>query len=908
MNVLLSPQHSHFHHHHEASRRSPSRSMSPFNNMIPNNRKRRAEDDGDEMSVSPSSSPAFQSRQLARPNKRVRSSDPTGRPLTLPRLLETLDATQLRSVLQTICERQPEIGEEVVKSAPRPSVECALQVLSDYHDKLRAAFPYGGSTSDYTYFRVKQPLLALIDALADFTPQYLPPNETQAAISLQFLDGATKLVHSLPEWESHSYRHHKENAYDEISKAWALVINEASKKGAGFALHSDGWDQTLTKHNEESGGRLQSAITAMAANVGWVGGNQHSGPPNAAMSQPSILDQLVNGTYGSPVRVGPWPGDQVNGIANPFETTKPRISEYTAAQIATLQSRLEKQLGPEYISSRAGPGGQKVHYIAADKCINLANEVFGFNGWSTSIQNIQVDFVDENPQTLKISLGLSMIVRVTLKDGTFHEDIGYGHIENCKGKAAAFEKSKKEAKTDALKRVLRNFGNVLGNCLYDKDYLGKVTKMKVTPAKFDESKLYRHSDYMKKEQGIVVKVEPKAVVAENDGNDRSSTSAISSVPAVEYAEDDFGDFDMADFGVTEDDHPDGVILPGSHDTSTLHNNNTNENTPGPINGHSNGNNNPHDRHKGPPPPGYPSKPAATTSRPAPQGPRQPQTPYQQGPHRPGGGPYQQQGRPNNNPQQQHPPRPPNHASLAGQQPNRTMTPPPNASTRSHPSHPPVPHPNPNPQPNGGANEPPATFFSARAVVKDIPADGDAGTAFLSAAGGGPGGAKVFNPKAESPSIRKTPGIDHRSSKPVSKSGVHVQPVKRDLDTPVQGQQQGQQQQQAQHNQQRPGAPPNVVNPAMSQVRQIGAPGGPGSGSPLGNRGQYRPLTMKRPAPGGGDHSNNNGGGNAAAGAGGGVGGNRTPLTEVTSNGPPPNGPNGNGAGVVGADVKRQKIG
>lgn len=202
------------------------------------------------------------------------------------------------------------------------------------------------------------------------------------------------------------------------------------------------------------------------------------------------------------------PGEQHNGIANPFEEAKPRISEFTATQIATLQSRLEKQLGPEYLSSRSGPSGQKVHYIAAEKCIALANEVFGFNGWSSGIQNIQVDFVDENPQTFKISLGLSVIVRVTLRDGTYHEDIGYGHIENCKGKAAAFEKAKKEGTTDALKRALRNFGNVLGNCIYDKEYLSKVTKMKVGPVKFDENNLHRHSDFIKKEPEVV-KVEPK---------------------------------------------------------------------------------------------------------------------------------------------------------------------------------------------------------------------------------------------------------------------------------------------------------------------------------------------------------------------------------------------------------------
>lgn len=136
-----------------------------------------------------------------------------------------------------------------------------------------------------------------------------------------------------------------------------------------------------------------------------------------------------------------------------------------------------------------------MHYLAADKCIELANEVFGFNGWSSSIQNVTVDFLDEHPQSLRVSLGLSVIVRVTLRDGTFHEDIGYGNMENCKGKATAFEKAKKQGTTDALKRALRSFGNVLGNCVYDKAYVAKVTKIKAEPRRFTEDNLHRHPDF-----------------------------------------------------------------------------------------------------------------------------------------------------------------------------------------------------------------------------------------------------------------------------------------------------------------------------------------------------------------------------------------------------------------------------
>ena len=269
-------------------------------------RKRKADDDGQDerMSMSPHNSPI--PRSLARPTKKSRANDLQGRPLALPRLLETLDAQSLRSVLQTICERHPDIGSEVVSSAPRPTVDATLEVLSKYQEKLREAFPFGGNSgSDYAYNRVKQPLIELIDALTDFTPHYLPPNESQANISLSYLDSVTTVVHDLPDWDSQSHKHHKDNAYDEISRAWALVIGEASKRGGGFGLHSAGWDRTLSAHNEKSGWRMQAAVNALGNNLGWMGPNSMgSGDPG------SIRNQLLNGTYGSsgtqPVPVSLW--------------------------------------------------------------------------------------------------------------------------------------------------------------------------------------------------------------------------------------------------------------------------------------------------------------------------------------------------------------------------------------------------------------------------------------------------------------------------------------------------------------------------------------------------------------------------------------------------------------------------
>merc|ERR1712042_195970 len=79
-------------------------------------------------------------------------------------------------------------------------------------------------------------------------------------------------------------------------------------------------------------------------------------------------------------------------------------------------------------------------------------------------------------------VGVSAFVRVQLKDGVFHEDIGYGTSEGQRSKALSIEKARKEAVTDGLKRALKSFGNALGNCLSDKDYVRLIgSKPKDTP-------------------------------------------------------------------------------------------------------------------------------------------------------------------------------------------------------------------------------------------------------------------------------------------------------------------------------------------------------------------------------------------------------------------------------------------
>ncbi|NWU83396.1 RAD52 protein, partial [Onychorhynchus coronatus] len=148
---------------------------------------------------------------------------------------------------------------------------------------------------------------------------------------------------------------------------------------------------------------------------------------------------------------------------------------YTASEYQAIQHALRQRLGPDYISSRQAGGGQKVCYIEGHKVISLANEMFGFNGWAHSVTQQNVDFVDLSNG--RFYVGVCAFVKVQLKDGSYHEDVGYGVSEGLKSKALSLEKARKEAVTDGLKRALKCFGNALGNCILDKDYLRAVNKL-----------------------------------------------------------------------------------------------------------------------------------------------------------------------------------------------------------------------------------------------------------------------------------------------------------------------------------------------------------------------------------------------------------------------------------------------
>jgi DNA recombination protein Rad52 len=493
----------------------------------------------------------------------------------------------------------------------------------------------------------------------------------------------------------------------------------------------------------------------------------------------------------------------------------------------------------------------------------------------------------------KVSLGLSMVVRITLKDGTYHEvirvliatpalltrsqDVGYGSIENGKGKAASFEKAKKEAATDGLKRSLRTFGNVLGNCLYDKEYLKKVQAMKSKPIGFQENNLYRHPDFApppKEEGQAVVKREPHKTPIRTNQVLRTRTEHLN--------KESFG----ADFDDEADENLfDGVdVTEGHRDEFSSETLSATETTaprvePAKPNGLPSARTSPI-RNTGPPrqPNGRPQPVQAGRGQPPMQ-----QQPPNQGPGRPLQNmqngrqpqtPIQQQPRPILNGSRMPPPAVENVAASrhVGQQPQNPQQQPPNQPLRPTPPQAqqvpvqqrPVPQaqatttPAPNaPPPN---HRPPVGFVTSRAAELLQASDAPTSLTHLPS----------FNPNAESPIPleKRTPGIDHARSGAIKRDAVGApapppQPAGRPAANSFNR--------------------PNIVNPHLDANRRIGMPGA--HMSPSANRGAYKPPTF-------------------ANGAGpGGLKRERGVLQDVSNTG------NGNGSAGVGEgpDAKRQKV-
>lgn len=129
---------------------------------------------------------------------------------------------------------------------------------------------------------------------------------------------------------------------------------------------------------------------------------------------------------------------------------------------------LEAPLDPKHVKKPSGSYGPKGDYLEGWHVINELNRVFGFDGWSYTINLTRDSLVEGKDSNSKPQWQAAYTCICTLTvGGVTRQDVGFGS-GFAKAIGDAVEGATKEAATDALKRAARTFGNIFGLALYDK--------------------------------------------------------------------------------------------------------------------------------------------------------------------------------------------------------------------------------------------------------------------------------------------------------------------------------------------------------------------------------------------------------------------------------------------------------
>lgn len=112
------------------------------------------------------------------------------------------------------------------------------------------------------------------------------------------------------------------------------------------------------------------------------------------------------------------------------------------------------------------PKGKIGDYVAAFDIITTANRIFEWDGWSYSVDKLELTNAGPGAKEGTHAIGYLAVVTVTVGN-TRKGDVGHGQGHG-RFLGEAHDSAVKEAVTDALKRALRTFGNPLGLALYDK--------------------------------------------------------------------------------------------------------------------------------------------------------------------------------------------------------------------------------------------------------------------------------------------------------------------------------------------------------------------------------------------------------------------------------------------------------
>jgi DNA repair and recombination protein RAD52 len=221
------------------------------------------------------------------------------------------------------------------------------------------------------------------------------------------------------------------------------------------------------------------------------------------------------------------------------ESSSDDIYDEGVAQKGVIQLRqrtarqLQRNLGPEFISNRVGPGNLNIPYLTSHHAVSLVNAMFGYDGWSNEVVKSEIVQEEKEPSPHgkgghRYSIQVLALVKIVLSQqhgGVSRQDYGLGEAQHLPSRGAAFEKALKQATTDGFKRASRLFGNATGNCIYNKGYREAVGRIKKPFIKINEEDLYHLPDYKSGGKRRRIEHGDRELVCVVPGSEKETTSS-----------------------------------------------------------------------------------------------------------------------------------------------------------------------------------------------------------------------------------------------------------------------------------------------------------------------------------------------------------------------------------------------
>ncbi|KAI7903436.1 Cut8 six-helix bundle-domain-containing protein [Cokeromyces recurvatus] len=182
-------------------------------------------------------------------------------------LLDTLDKENLINIINSLLQKEPDLKEDIMKYIPAPTVSSSMNVLLDMEKKFYHSFPFnknGPGRDDYTFTRVRDNLLDLIDTITQYANHFTTSIHVFPSTCFTFLDHASHIAYRLPIWDNDEHNNLKRDLYQDLNNFWKQAIKTTAANLRQAEYYSpesvNEWAKSLAQHNSVTGGYYIEAV------------------------------------------------------------------------------------------------------------------------------------------------------------------------------------------------------------------------------------------------------------------------------------------------------------------------------------------------------------------------------------------------------------------------------------------------------------------------------------------------------------------------------------------------------------------------------------------------------------------------------------------------------------------------